>query len=112
MTEVQVTTTPYLHDQAAYDAAADTQYQDFRVGLNAIIATHAQELSKQIANPETDDVLRLVRVGGDVFGNFLAGIDESIRQQYNCRTCRQFFNGYGSGVLNKRPPSDSIGVPY
>lgn len=96
MTEVQVTTTPCLHDQAAYDAAADTQYQDFRVGLNAIIATHAQELSKQIANPETDDVLRLVRVGGDVFGNFLAGIDESIRQQYNCRTCRQFFNGYGS----------------
>ncbi len=96
MTEVQATTTPCLHDHAAYDAAADTQYRDFRVGLNAIIATHAQELSKQIANPETDDVLRLVRIGGDVFGNFLAGIDESIRQQYNCRTCRQFFNGYGS----------------
>ena len=96
MTEVSTTPTLCADDHAAYDAKADKQYHDLRTGLNAIIATHAQELSKQIANPETDDILRLVRIGGDVFGQFLAGIDESIRQQYNCRTCKQFFNGYGS----------------
>jgi hypothetical protein len=96
MTEVSTTPTLCADDHAAYDAKADKQYHDLRTGLNTIIATHAQELSKQIANPETDDILRLVRIGGDVFGQFLAGIDESIRQQYNCRTCKQFFNGYGS----------------
>ena len=46
MTEVSTTPTLCADDHAAYDAQADTQYRDFRIGLNAIIATHAQELSK------------------------------------------------------------------
>ncbi len=120
MTEVNTTPTLCTHDHNAYDAKADKQYHDLRTGLNAIIATHAQELSKQIANPETDDVLRLVRIGGDVFGHFLAGIDESIRQQYNCRTCKQFFNGFGSlAFLTKElkviplafPTDESVWLP-
>ena len=67
MTEVSTTPTLCADDHAAYDAKADKQYHDLRTGLNTIIATHAQELSKQSANPETDDILRLVRIGGDVF---------------------------------------------
>lgn len=95
----EASTTPCSHTKADYDAIADTQYHQFRKGLNDIIATHAQTISVEIANSETNDVLRLVRVGGNIFEAFLSGIDESIRQQYNCRTCAQFFNGYGSLAL-------------
>lgn len=93
----QVTHTPCEHTATtSYDALADGQYQHLRNGLNELIAVRAQQLTATIATPETNDVIRLVRITGPVYESFLAGIDESIRQQYNCRTCATFFNGYGS----------------
>lgn len=88
--------TPCTHTQTEYDAKADTQYHTLREGMNAVIVSRTQTLTEVIANPETDDRLRLVRIGTNVFKTFLETLPEQVRQQYNCRTCQQFFNGYGT----------------
>ena len=80
----------------------DDQYRSFREGLNLQIDNNAAKVSALIANPETQDNLRLVRLPGKLASVFINNIDESIRQQYNCESCKRFFNGYGSlGFLTK-----------
>lgn len=70
----------------------DTDYQKYAEAINTI----ALRRYNQIFSGEMFEQIRLVRTEIDIFKEYLGGIPEDIRQQYNCNLCARFLNGIGS----------------
>lgn len=93
----------------------EDNFDTFSTVLNEIALKRFNEFAS------SGEQILLVRFRGSVMDEFLGAFPEDQRQQYNCRTCKRFFDGVGSFAhigedLTLQPlvfdPNFDLGVAY